>query len=711
MEPVKQCQVFLYEPKHIGLNIVLVPEAGLQDLHQIAASEPVYVEITPAGGDVSAYGYAWHEPNEHFQNDSGDLWAIGLEQPLMDTCLVRPGDNVKIKPLQPEEIKDATSLELQLLGDGSAKILTDEDLQAVRNRILGGEVVLRKESRFIIPFSVAGVTHQLLFRVLEAQPPDLPVRCNDKTTIQFRGVSVQTKSSNVSFADVGGLKKQISLLREVIQLPMEYPEVFTSLGINPPRGILLYGPPGNGKTLLARSLANEIKANFYTINGPELMSKFAGEGERKLRQVFEKASQNAPSIIFFDEIDSFAGKRDSFTAEFEVRLVGQLLSMMDGLADRGNVIIIAATNRPNSIDPALRRPGRFDREIEVSLPAEPDRLEILQKYVRGMNLDTDIDLLSWAKKTSGYVGADLAALAREAAIRCLRRVFELSPVGNYVKIGDICLTNDDFAEAFKELQPTTLRGLPSQAEPVSWDELLGLTEIKDRLLNLVEPPLRNPERLKEMGLTPPTGILLVGSPQSGKKLLALALANKLNIQCIAIRALDFINQAPARGMPTLAEIFRKARLSSPAIILLERIDLAFSAQLKTTRESFLFAEDLVNEIKRNRFYDNVFMISTAISIDNLPPTLLDHSVFGHVLSIPIPSQRDCEVIIKAKLSKYLKFETDYQDLATAVHGLNSGEVIYVCEECLRMSLRDGTASNENFQKAAHLVKESQPVKH
>ncbi|MDJ1170068.1 AAA family ATPase [Roseofilum sp. BLCC_M154] len=706
MAKVTECKVFEYQPKHSGLNIALLPQSLLDKLRQLCDTDPVFVEITSVPNGTIAYGYAWYEENEHLENPSTDQCAIGLEPTLMDTCLVSPGDVVQLRALRTDEIQNAVSLEVQLLGENKDKIQTEEDLECVKNRILGGDVILAKDSRFIVPTRIAQVTHQLLFRVLEVEPSDIPVRCYDKTIIQFRDISIKAKKSTVSFADVGGLKKQIGLLREVIQLPMEYPEVFVKLGISPPRGILLYGPPGNGKTLLARSLANEIKASFHTINGPELMSKFAGEGERKLRQVFEKARQNAPSIIFFDEIDSFAGKRDSFTAEFEVRLVGQLLSMMDGLADRGNVVIIAATNRPNSIDPALRRPGRFDREIEVSLPSESDRLEILQKYVRGMDLNPDINLQSWAKKTSGYVGADLAALAREAAIRCLRRVFELAPTGNYAQIGEVCITNQDFSEAFKELQPTTLRGLPSQSDPKSWDELLGLTSIKNRLLTLIEPPINTPEQLKEIGLTPPTGVLLAGSPQSGKKSLALALAAKLNIQCISVKGLDFIHPDPNNSLPTLGEIFRKARLSAPAIILLDKIDLVFSTQFRETRESFLFAEDLVDEIRRNRLYENVFVIATARTVEGLPQILLDPSVFGHVLYIPIPSQEDYEVIIRSKLGNSFRSDIEYKDLVKAVKGLNSGEVIYVCEECLRMSLRNGTASLDDFKKAAQIVTES-----
>lgn len=700
---VNSCRVFAYHPKHIGNNIVLMSPSMYNQLRETSDSEYFFVEITPINGENKAYGFAWYEDNEKFQSDST---YIGLESPLMDTCLVNVDDVVTMRVLPSREIETAASVELQVIGDSVTKIHTEDDLQKLKNRIAGGDVVLGQNTRFLVPFSDIGATYWISLRVVNTEPANVPVKCNEKTTITFDGVSVKPRQADVSFEDVGGLKKQIDLLREVIQLPLEHPEIFPQLGIHPPRGILLYGPPGNGKTMLARALANAIQANFYTVNGPELMSKFVGEGEKKIRQVFEKAKQNAPSIIFFDEIDSFAGKRDSFTAEFEVRIVGQLLSMMDGLADRGNVIIIAATNRPNAIDPALRRPGRFDREIEVGLPSESDRLDILSKYVKQMNLTPDVDLASWAKKTSGYVGADLAALAREAVIRCLRRVFALSSEGHYQQSAPIVVTNADFYDAFKELQPTTLRDVNHQFNLLSWDELLGVDTLKERLLNLVETPLKYPDKLKAMGLTPPTGIILVGSSQSGKKSLALGLAQKLGIQCISVRALDFIYQESSQGSKTLGEIFRKARLSSPSVLLIDKIDLAFSSQLRETTESFLFAENLVDEIRRNRLYENVFVIATARSLENLPQILLDSSVFGHLINMPTISNQDFELLIKSKLKNYIDSEVSYPVLAESVEGLSIGEVIYVCEECLRMSLTHGEITPSHFQQAVATVKTS-----
>lgn len=678
-------KVFLYEPKHRGSNIILVSKVDYDIISKTVdiQTQRLWVEITTQNSNEKVYGLAWYEPDnvEQTMKSYQEGISIGLEKTLMDTCLLQEGDAVHLKGLYSKEIQPAISAELEILGDSQSKIQTTQDLQMIRNRILGGEILLGKNIRFTIPFRTAGITTHLLFRVLNVEPPSVPVYCNDETTLLFKGLSVKDEDTSLNFSSIGGLKKQIDLLREMVQLPMEHPDVFLQIGLAPPRGVLLYGPPGNGKTLLARTLAQEIKAQFYTINGPELTSKFVGEGERKLREVFEKARTNTPSIIFFDEIDSVAGKRDSFASEFEVKMVGQLLSLMDGLDDRGNVIVVAATNRHNSLDPALRRPGRFDREIEIGLPSEQDRLEILRVHVKKMTLSEDVTLDEWAVKTSGYTGADLAALVKEAAMCCFRRIFALSKNGSYVKTDDIVLKKEDFILAFKELLPTNLRELPAQAEPVAWNEILWMKELKEQLLSLIEPTLNQPTQLQAFGLSAPSGILLAGTPNSGKKTILLSLAHHLDIPCFVVRTLDFVTQTSQKQEQTLTELFRKARLSSPSIILLDKVDSAFSMQLKYNMESFLFAEELIDEIKRNRLYENVFVVGTARTTENLPSTLLSSSVFGHVLHIPMLSLEERQEIVRQYLEKH--FDVDCKELAKIVEGLHIGEITHLCENCLR----------------------------
>ncbi|MDL5052664.1 AAA family ATPase [Oscillatoria laete-virens NRMC-F 0139] len=706
-----KCKVFMYNSRHMGLNVALISKELLvkfQEIVQSEPGEPVYIEIMSAN-KATAYAYAWHEDIEQFV-DEEDL-VVGLDRALLDTCLVDEGDSVQIRPLLSSEILLASSLVIKPIAESVSKIQTTSDLQFIKNRILAGENILKKDSRFLVPIEICDQTYGLKFQVVEAEPSNAPLKCDQNTALEFQNIRVKAsqQENDQSFENIGGLKRQINLLREVIQLPMEHPDIFADLGISPPRGIILYGPPGNGKTMLARALATAIQASFFTINGPELVSELAGQGERKLRGVFEKAGQNAPSIIFFDEIDSFAGKRDSFASEFEVRMVGQLLSLMDGLLDRGNVTVIAATNRLNSIDPALRRPGRFDREIEVTLPSEDERLDILQKYVRKMTIDANVDLSVWAKKTSGYVGADLAALAREASIRCLRRVFRLSDTGHYEKCGDIVIINADFQNAFQELQPTTFRDLPSIVEFKYWDALIGMEKIKSRLLNLVEQPIKNSSLLKGIKLLPPSGILLVGKSQSGKKSLVLALGERLGIQCISARSLDFISHNGNQPNQSLSEVFRKARLASPSIILIERVDLMFSSQLKGERESFIFLEELSREIRVNRLYDNVFVFATAHSLEDISSSLTESSVFGHILHISLPTEEERKILIQEKIPQhYLRDPTQmlYSEIAETTEGLTFGEIICVCDECLRIFLISGKLDFHDFQDSINLLRES-----
>lgn len=710
--PQVKCRVFEHSSKHMGLNVALISKKLLDEFRAVVDSNSVYIEIRPANVSTTeaiSYAYAWYEDIEQFSSE-GEM-SIGLDQSLLDSCLVSKGDNVQVKPILPSEILLASSLIIKPVSGAASKIQTTADLQFIKNRIYAGENILRKGSRFLVPIVIAQKTYGLGFEVVDAEPRNSPLKCNQNTILEFQNISLKTSDFDdaIGFDNIGGLKRQIDLLREVIQLPMEHPDVFANLGITPPRGIILYGPPGNGKTMLARALATAIKANFFTINGPELVSELAGQGERKLRGVFEKASQNAPSIIFFDEIDSFAGKRDSFASEFEVRMVGQLLSLMDGLSDRGNVTVIAATNRLNSIDSALRRPGRFDREIEVTLPSEDERLDILQKHVRKMKIDANVDLKMWARKTSGYVGADLAALVREASIRCLRRVFRLSAIGSYEKCGDIVITTTDFQNAFQELQPTTFRDLPSVTEFKHWDALIGMKKIKSRVLNLVEQPLKDLSELRKINLSPPSGILLVGESQSGKKTLVLALAERLGVQCVSARSLNFITHNGKNIKRPISEIFRRARLASPSIILIERVDLMFSRQLRGDRESFIFLEELSREIRVNRLYDNIFVFATAHSVDNIPSSLTESSVFGHVLQVPLPSSEEREMIIQQKIPHhYLRDPTQliYCEVAEATEGLTFGEIISVCDECLRIFLSKGNLDLPDFRESIKLLKES-----
>ncbi|MEB3844862.1 MAG: CDC48 family AAA ATPase, partial [Desulfurococcales archaeon] len=398
--------------------------------------------------------------------------------------------------------------------------------------------------------------------------PRGPVVITDNTIIEILEKPVSMSGvPKVTYEDIGGLRDVIVKVRELIELPLRHPELFARLGIEPPKGVLLYGPPGTGKTLLAKAVANESDANFIAINGPEIMSKFYGESEQRLREIFEEAKKNAPSIIFIDEIDAIAPKRDEVVGEVERRVVAQLLALLDGLESRGQVIVIGATNRPNAIDPALRRPGRFDREIEVTLPDKQGRLEILQIHTRHMPLAEDVDLEKIAEMTKGYTGADLAALAKEAAMNALRRYLpeidieqEKIPVEILEKM---VVKMEDFLQAYKEITPSGLREIQVEVPEVRWEDIGGLSQIKQEIREAVEWPLKYPHAFERLGIKPPRGILLFGPPGTGKTLLAKAAATESGANFIAVRGPEILSKWVGESEKAIREIFRKARQYAP----------------------------------------------------------------------------------------------------------------------------------------------------
>ena len=495
------------------------------------------------------------------------------------------------------------------------------------------------------------------FRVVNTVPKGLPVILQPNTLIEMKEEEVpeRRRGLRLSYEDIGGLDKEIQRIREMIELPLKYPQVFERLGIEPPKGVFLYGPPGCGKTLIARAVANETDAYFTSISGPEIMGKFYGESEARLRSLFDNAQAHAPAIIFLDEIESIAPKREEMGAEKQVerRVVAQLLSLMDGLESRGQIIVIAATNIPNAIDPALRRPGRFDREIIIPIPDKNARLEIIQIHTRGMPLSDDVDLEKLASITHGFVGADLEALAREAAMTSLRKIlpkvnFELEEIP-YETLLELEVTTDDFMEALKEVGPSAIREVFVEVPDVKWEDVGGLQDIKDELIEAVEWPLKYPEIFAKAKTNPPKGIILHGPPGTGKTLIAKAAANESEVNFIAVSGPSLMSKYVGESERGVREVFRKAKQASPCILFFDEIDALVPQRGTlgdTTRVTERVISQFLSELDGIEELKGVVVLAATNRIDIVDPAILRAGRFDLILELPIPDQKARIEILK-----------------------------------------------------------------
>ncbi len=557
------------------------------------------------------------------------------------------------------------------------------------------------------------------FAVLQTRPSGV-VKITPKTklVIHSRPVQEKTLSTNVTYEDIGGLHEQIQKIREMVELPLRYPELFQKLGIDPPKGVLLYGPPGCGKTLLAKAVATEAEANFFLINGPEIMNKYYGETEAKLREIFRKAEEEAPSIIFIDEIDAIAPKRSEVTGEVEKRVVAQLLALMDGLESRGQVIVIGATNRPNALDPALRRPGRFDREIEIGIPDKRGRKEILQIHTRGMPLAPDVDIDKLAEITKGYTGADLAALCREAAMKCIRRILpsidfneeKLSPE----ILDQLVVTMRDFLEAYKEITPTALREVEIETPNVAWDDIGGLEDVKQKLIESIEWPIRYAERFEKLGIKPPKGVLLYGPPGCGKTLLAKAVATESEANFITIKGPEIYSKWVGESERAIREVFRKARQAAPCVIFLDEIEtliprrdmLDDSSGVAHRVTSTLLAEmDGIEELR------DVIVIGATNRPDLMDPSALRPGRFDRLIYVPPPDEKGRYQTLKIYTRKMpLAEDVDLAKLAAMTEGYSGADLESLCREAGLAALRRSPDAElvtwADFQEALKIVKPS-----
>ncbi len=553
--------------------------------------------------------------------------------------------------------------------------------------------------------------------------PKAAVLISNTTEVVFNPEAVELKEEEektfeVTYEDIGGLSTEIKKIREMVELPLKHPEIFERLGVDAPKGVLLHGPPGTGKTLLAKAVANETNSNFYLINGPEIMSKYYGQSEENLRKKFEEAEKNAPSIIFIDEIDAIATKREETKGEVERRVVAQLLALMDGLQSRGKLVVIAASNVPNLLDPALRRPGRFDREIDIGVPDKKGRLDVLKIHTRNMPLGKDVELKEIAGVTHGFVGADLESLAKEAAMIVLRKVLpelqldkdEAIPKETLDKLR---LSQQDFWDALKVVRPSAMREVLVEVPSVKWTDVGGLEDVKQELREAVEMPLKNPEVFTRMGVTPPKGILMYGPPGTGKTLLAKAVANESDSNFILVKGPELLSKWVGESEKAVRKIFEKARQTSPSIIFFDEIDALAPRRGASgdNRVSERVVNQLLTEIDGLEELHNVVVMGATNRPDILDTALLRPGRFDRIIMVGAPEQKTREMIFQIHTEGMpLANNVDLKELATKTEGYAGADIENVCREAAISALRKNLEAKEievkDFENALDKVRPS-----
>jgi len=667
--------------RDVGRKIARIDRETMKKLG-IEAGDFVEV-VGPRGREVVK---AW----PGYPEDEG-VGLIRIDGAVRKAIGVSPGDYVTVRPVK----VDPAARIVVALADQMPRINADPEYfaQLVKRNLLGnpvkrGDVIDVPLYGFLLRFVVTSVQPSAIVYVTEDTVVEVRLQ-PVKPGVLGEGVPL------VTWEDIGDLEEVKQKIREIVELPLKHPELFERLGIEPPKGILLYGPPGTGKTLLAKALANEIGAYFITINGPEIMSKFYGESEERLRRIFEEAQANAPAIIFIDEIDSIAPKREEVVGEVEKRVVAQLLALMDGLKERGKVIVIGATNRPEALDPALRRPGRFDREIEIPPPDKRARREILAVHTRNMPLADDVDLEKIADMTHGYTGADLAALVKEAAMSALRRFIQSENIDlnqpiPAEKLEKLVVKMEDFLVAMRSIQPSLMREVIVEIPEVRWSDIGGLDDIKQELRESIEWPMKYPHVFEKMGIEPPKGILLFGPPGTGKTLLAKAVATESGANFIAVRGPEILSKWVGESEKAIRQIFRRARMVAPAVVFFDEIDSI--ASMRGSDPSGVIdriVNQLLTELDGIQPLRRVVVIAATNRPDLLDPALLRPGRFDKLIYVPPPDYKARVEIFKVHTRKLpLAEDVNLEELARKTEGYTGADIAAVCKEAAMLALRE-----------------------
>ena len=653
-------------------------KVGLGDIVEIRGRKPTPAIVSRAQPDDEGKG------------------IVRIEAVVRRNAGVSIGDRISVQRV---DCPTADAITIAPIYAGSARMDLGPGLESFVAKALARRPFVRGDV-FVIPgvFLMGG---SLPFMVVSTQPKGI-VQVAPSTLITIKEETVsetEVAAPRVSYEDIGGLKEKLGRVREMIELPLKHPELFDRLAITPPKGVLLYGPPGTGKTLIAKAVANEAGAHFIGIQGPEIISKYYGESEKELREKFEEAEKNAPSVIFIDELDSIAPRRDEVVGEVERRVVAQLLTLMDGLSGRGNVIVIAATNREEAIDPALRRPGRFDREIEIGVPTQEGRLEILQIHTRGMPIegsdrDRDRTLKELAAQSHGFVGADLSSLAREAAMRALRRYLPEIDFDQPIPLSlleRMKVTENDFREALKQIEPSSLRDVAVEVPTTHWDEVGGVDRVRRILEESVELPFKNPQVYRHIGIEPPRGILLYGPPGVGKTLLAKAAATESQANFISVKGPEVMSKWVGESEKAVRMIFKKARQASPSIVFIDEIDSI--APRRGLQTSSGVTERIVNQLLTSidglESLERVLVIAATNRPDIVDEALLRTGRFDRLLYVEPPGVAGRLEILKVHTRKMpLADDVDLNALATRAEGYVGSDLAALCREAGLTAIRE-----------------------
>ena len=679
-----------------------IARLGAKSREELGVSSGDIVLLT---GKKKALAIVWPA---HPTKESED--TIRIDGILRQNSNVGLGDKVTVSKAETKDAKKIVLAPIQ-------KVRFHAGFEQYVKKKLAGKPVIKGN---ILPIGVFGTPIGL---VITNSSPSGNLMITDKTNIEIRSEPAKELRDvpTVNYDDIGGLGEEIKKIREMVELPLRHPELFERLGIEPPKGVLLTGPPGTGKTLLAKAVANESDANFFYLGGPEIVSKYVGESEHKLRDLFEEAQKNAPAILFIDEIDAIAPKRGEVTGEVERRIVSQLLTLMDGLKSRGELIVIAATNLVNSLDPALRRPGRFDREIEIGVPDRYGREQILKIHTRNMPMGTDKTkqsiITELAKLTHGYTGADISALTKEAALRALRRLrikmeeqninLDEDEIPDEI-LEDLKVTRDDFFDAMKGITPSALREVFVERPDVHWEDVGGLEDIKQELRELIELPIHKPEVFEKMGIRPAKGILLYGPPGTGKTLLAKAIATESEVNFISINGPEIFSKWVGESEKVTREMFKKARQAAPCILFIDEID-AIAPRRGGVDEGNMVAErvvdTLLNEMDGLKAMKKVVVVGATNRPDMLDRALLRAGRFDRVVGIPLPDEKVREQIFAVHTKKMPLKNVSLKTIATETEGYSGADIENLCREAGMVAIREEktTVGPKDFEKALKII--------